>query len=305
MRACAIQEMFNELNQHQGENPLSLEELNLVRTHFGLSQCTEFVEDDLEGVTVQPNSEIKEEIDQDVVQFIDECGSEIDDKQETSNSKRKSYHKRNLEKTESEKLYEFKCHICDLEFPKMQLLSVHCRSIHQTSPKVLCWCGAILSTWKRLMAHKSKHIKEDDEYGCKNCKISYKTKSAFEKHNILKHGPDAVKFMCSICGKEFKERQILKNHEKIHLPDELKLKHPCSYCGKKFVNSHCLKIHIARVHEKVALHTCELCGKGCITKSDLKWHMVRRSPFKTSLILSSTFRTSMLRSESLNVKSVT
>ena len=52
------------------------------------------------------------------------------------------------------------------------------------------------------------------------------------------------------CGRSFKEKQILKNHERVHLPDEQKLKYPCSYCDKKFVNNHCLKIHIARIHER-------------------------------------------------------
>lgn len=280
--------MFNELDQHRGENQLSLEELNLVRVHFGLSPCdefTEFPEDHLEeganeadtnpmDIQQEDKEESALEYDEEDALLTEDCEATLDDKLESPSSKRKNCRKKNLQKTESEKLYEFKCHVCDLEFVKMQLLSSHCRTAHQTNPKVLCWCGAVLSTWKRLMAHKSKHIKEDDEFSCKDCKVSYKTKSAFEKHNLLRHGPNAVRFMCAICGKEFKERQILRNHEKIHLPDELKLKHPCSYCAKKFVNSHCLKIHVARVHEKVALHTCELCGKGCITKSDLKWHMV-------------------------------
>lgn len=125
------------------------------------------------------------------------------------------------------------------------------------------------------MTHKSKHIEEKDVFKCDLCNITYKTRVAFEKHVQMKHGPDAVKFVCSQCGKQFKEKQILKNHLKVHLPDELKLKYPCSYCSKKFVNSHCLKIHVARIHDKIALHTCELCGKGCITSSDLRWHMVK------------------------------
>lgn len=284
-RTIAMQEMFDKLERNPTKSDLTeVENINLIRIHFGLMEGAS-------EVLLDPSDEIEEDskeadIKDDKPDFFMDCyeqeaeyidGSDTIAYEETpspsQDNRRKSYRRKNLEKTENEKLYEFKCHICDLEFSKMQLLSAHCRSSHQTNPQVLCWCGVVLSTWKRLMAHKSKHIKEDDEFNCSKCNISYKTKSAFEKHNLTKHGPDAVRFMCAICGKEFKERQVLKNHEKIHLPDELKLKHPCTYCAKKFVNSHCLKIHIARVHEKVALHTCELCGKGCITKSDLKWHM--------------------------------
>lgn len=275
--------MFNELERAQTEN-----EILTIRAKFGLSNnILESEEHDMDNDSAIVKQEDCEVLDDRVfteyllpTEVDDACETEEyldenDEEVECSNTKvRKTYQRKKTEKTENEKLYEFKCHVCGEEYPKMQVLSIHCRTVHQTNPQVLCWCGALLSTWKRLMAHKSKHIQENDEYKCDCCSISYKTKTAFEKHLKARHGPDGpIKFVCSICGKQFKERQILKNHERVHLPDDLKLKHPCLYCGKKFVNSHCLKIHIARIHEKVALHTCEVCGKSCITKSDLKWHM--------------------------------
>lgn len=266
--------MFEELIKVES----SPEHLSLVRAHYGLEQGG--------GVDVFSEEEImnEDEISSSHDIKLEEADFSLEENQEYSaesefieSKEPKPKHKKNFQKTESEKLYEFKCRICCLEFPKMQLLATHCRTHSpEALPEVSCpWCGVMLNSWKRCMAHKSKHLQllEADEFICRICNVSYKKKISFEKHNSSKHGPDAVRFICSQCGKEFKERNILKNHEKIHLPDELKLKHPCSYCGKKFVNGHCLKIHIARVHEKVALHTCELCGKGCITKSDLKWHM--------------------------------
>lgn len=263
-RVAALQAMFSELEKAE-----STEQIILTRVKFGLTG-------DVKVQTCDEVFDVLEETDQNKEfineEYIEEHLQEEPPTPDPEKLKRRPQ-KKNLQKTENEKLYEFKCHKCPQEFPKMQMLSSHCRSEHQTNPQVLCWCGTVLSTWKRLMAHKSKHINEAEEFTCEICRISYKKKTAFEKHYESRHGPDAVRFICTQCGKEFKERQILKNHEKIHLPDELKLKHPCTYCPKKFVNSHCLKIHIARVHEKVPLHTCELCGKGCITKSDLKWHM--------------------------------
>lgn len=279
-RVHLIQKMFLEI-ECQAELTL----INIIRTNYGL---TEMLDDGEEANHIESGVEgdynTEEELELDETQYLevktslDECDA-IPKSSKTSKSQ-----KRTVKRTENEKLYEFKCHICGVEFSKMQLLTTHCKSSHQSFPKVLCWCGAVLSTWKRLMSHKSKHLKQNDQFSCTECKISYKTRIAFEKHFSMKHGPDKERFICTQCGKEFKERQILKNHEKIHLPDELKLKFPCNECGKKFVNSHCLKIHNARVHQKVALHTCELCGKGCITKSDLKWHMVRKN-FNPNLLL--------------------
>lgn len=248
-----MQLMFNELQQ---VTELTPDEAFDIRSRYGLSheQLVEMSEEDPDNIKEAKvecddkiefvNDDNQDEFDEEYLD-VDENESVYCDKPKPSSS-RKLYQKRKLEKTDNEKLYEFRCHICASEFPKMQLLTVHCRTIHQTNPQVLCFCGVKLSTWKRLMAHKSKHIKEDDEYKCSWCNISYKTKTAFDKHVKAKHGPDAVKFVCAHCGKQFKEKQILKNHEKVHLPDELKLKHPCLQCSKKFVNSHCLKIHIAR-----------------------------------------------------------
>ncbi|CRL07503.1 CLUMA_CG020469, isoform A [Clunio marinus] len=271
-KAQMLQSMFKELRDYSDlhSTELSENELNTFRSRFGLKKINGSGEKDIH---IEKEEEIHEfvmpsEEDHHKESGIDQI-IEIKSIKEITNRKTKEKN----EQTDTEKLYEFKCHVCNEEFTKMPLLTRHCHAVHQTTPQVLCFCGTFLSSWKRLMAHKSKHIKDDNGFKCNKCSISYKTLSAYEKHLNTKHGPNAVKFICEICGKEFKERHILKSHEKVHLPDELKLKHPCTYCPKKFVNNHCLKIHIARIHEKVALHTCELCGKGCITKSDLKWHM--------------------------------
>lgn len=287
-RVDEIQSMFNELHQYESTH-WTLDEIANIRKRYGLTEKAETQE---HSDANEEHEYIKDE--EVIVEYIDENletenndeelfedhptvdvqEDDLDDPKSDSLYQKPCPQRRKYEKACNEKLYDFSCHLCGEEFSKMQLLSSHCRLVHQTIPQVMCWCGSHLSTWKRLMAHKSRHIKEEDDLKCSICKISYKTSQSLEKHITSKHGPNAEKFVCSQCGKQFKERQVLKNHEKVHLPDELKLKHPCLQCDKKFVNSHCLKIHVLRIHERVALHTCELCGKGCITKSDLKWHMV-------------------------------
>lgn len=176
-------------------------------------------------------------------------------------------------KTNENKLYKFQCHVCDEEFSKMKDLTLHCKNFHDTMPQVQCTCGKILNSSKKLSDHRMKHFKEENNYTCFDCKLYYKTRPAYDKHMENKHGKNAVSWVCSTCGRCFKEKQILKNHERIHLPDDQKLTFPCKFCEKKFVSNHCLKVHIARVHEKVAYLFCEVCGKGCTTKSDLHWHM--------------------------------
>lgn len=88
-------------------------------------------------------------------------------------------------------------------------------------------------------------------------------KTSLQNHMKQKHGPDAKKFVCHHCGKNFKDSRTLMAHEKTHLPDELKLIFPCNICQKKFVNKNSLKSHITSVHEMASLYTCEqVCMKG-------------------------------------------
>lgn len=161
-----------------------------------------------------------------------------------------------------------KCHVCLNEFKDVESLENHCHEVHST-PSIVCACGEILDSQEHFILHQAKHEQEVD-ITCNFCNLSYKT-SEYEKHK--KHCKENVeRFICSECGKEFKDRQLLKNHERSHLPDDLKLKVPCSVCGKKFVSTHCMKIHVKRIHEKCAVFTCETCGKTFVTKSDLTWH---------------------------------
>lgn len=101
-------------------------------------------------------------------------------------------------KTDAERLYRFQCHLCnDKEFFKMHELTTHCKQFHNTKPQVECICGQKLSTWKRLMEHKSRHSKDDKEFSCSECNLSYKTEAAYEKHIDKKHGENAEKYICS------------------------------------------------------------------------------------------------------------
>ncbi|XP_070490842.1 gastrula zinc finger protein XlCGF26.1-like [Chironomus tepperi] len=284
MKTKHIQKMFGELCGNK-----SLDEINSIRSRYNLEVGT-IIEENHDNSFGQIHVIVKDEpdihnesieiddseiIEQEVIEeeFIIEEHLEEADVKDFNIIDKKALKKQSINKTELEKLFQFKCHECNEEFMKMHPLAVHCKQEHNTKPQVECLCGKKLSSWKRLMDHKARHFKDENPFRCTECNLHYKTIVAYEKHLEKKHGENAEKFICSQCGRSFKEKQILKNHERVHLPDEQKLKYPCSYCDKKFVNNHCLKIHIARIHERVAFFFCEICGKGCTTKSDLLWHM--------------------------------
>jgi Zinc-finger double-stranded RNA-binding/Zinc finger, C2H2 type len=245
----------------------STSNLNAIRAKYELLPIIE--ENDLEKTEEESMVFYEEGNDDFQAEYIIEEEHLEDHLEEAAEKCNKPATKENIER-----LFLFKCHVCCEEFPKMQQLSTHCKSIHNETPLVECVCGKILSSWKRLMDHRARHLKDENEYKCTECKLSYKTQLAYQKHIEKKHGKYEVnKFVCTTCGRNFKDKQVLKNHEKTHLPDDQKLRFPCLQCDKKFINNHCRKIHIARVHEKISFFFCEHCGKGCTTKSDLLWHM--------------------------------
>jgi hypothetical protein len=82
----------------------------------------------------------------------------------------------------------------------MCYLSRHCRKVHGCLPKVNCFCGKQLGTWKRLQIHMQLHFPDKVDYECRECRLVYKLKASYENHLKSKHGPDAKKFVCSQCA---------------------------------------------------------------------------------------------------------
>lgn len=178
--------------------------------------------------------------------------------------------------------FRYICHVCNQEFTKICFLSSHTRTEHNELPQVKCFCGKNLATWKRLMIHKRKHFpdKVDVKFECKPCHLTFKTQAGYDNHMEQRHGPNSQRYICSQCGREFKEPKVLRDHEKIHLPDEEKYVFQCSFCEKKFMRKVSLQNHTLRVHDQTKSCFCEVCGRGFVTKVDLKNHMIVHSTEK-------------------------
>lgn len=187
---------------------------------------------------------------------------------------------RNLvtEKTEDEKLFTFQCHLCTQpEFLKMKLLALHCKEIHDCLPLVHCCspdCEAVLSTWRRLLIHKEKHFPNDENLRCPECQKVYVTTAGFNKH-MEKHN---LRFVCSHCGKVFKETKTLQWHEQTHLKSlEDRRNHQCPYteCALKFITKQACENHIRMKHERIITQYCKFldCDKSFFTKKAYYEHM--------------------------------
>ena len=76
-------------------------------------------------------------------------------------------------------------------------------------------------------------------------------------------------YACSVCGKTFKHRKILRRHERFHTGDK---PYPCSVCSKTFALRKSLRRHF-RFHNGERPHTCAQCSKSFRLRENLKSHL--------------------------------
>ncbi len=89
--------------------------------------------------------------------------------------------------------------------------------------------------------------------------------------SIMSHVVGRTKpYSCRVCGKQFKTRQVLKNHEVIHTGAR---PYGCDICGRTFNRSHVLKDHL-RTHTGEKPYHCNKCGKQFAYKSNMTSHML-------------------------------
>lgn len=122
---------------------------------------------------------------------------------------------------------------------------------------------------------KRTYNKKTTGFTCTLCDMKFTGPKWYEKHMQTRHssgGP--VEYACSKCPKRFPYRYCLKDHENIHLPDDLRMIYKCLQCEKKYKTSSSLKMHIKFVHTKERLYVCEECGKHFGDNASLKTHKI-------------------------------
>ena len=89
----------------------------------------------------------------------------------------------------------------------------------------------------------------ETQFECELCKTCFKQKSDLVRHKSTMHFfTPSLELTCGTCGKVFKRKDKLQQHEQIHTKQDIKI--VCEICHKQFKTKDGLKAHRIGFHEK-------------------------------------------------------
>jgi len=106
---------------------------------------------------------------------------------------------------------------------------------------------------------------------CTQCGKSFKQLPYLKNHIRMMHGAEQQRQACPVCEKEFHTQKALRLHKWNRHPDERKLM--CDQCSKRFKSRQLLLRHQKSVHLLERPHECNICWKAFSQSSHLNVHM--------------------------------
>ena len=110
--------------------------------------------------------------------------------------------------------------------------------------------------------------REEPHHKCTTCGKSFKGKRNLTQHQKTHTGERP--YDCSVCGKSYSHSSHLADHMRTHSEETPYL---CTTCGKSFKVKRYLTQH-QKTHSEETPHQCPICGKGLKWKHGLKDHML-------------------------------
>ncbi len=142
---------------------------------------------------------------------------------------------------------------CSLQVNRINNLFRHLREIHKSKRPYMCKrrdCGARFSRAAQLKAHSARHRAEEQQE-----RRLRRSEGGADRGDDEEQKTYACEFPG--CGKEYRKRHHLKEHERKHTGDT---KYGCEVCGKRFYIQAHMKRHLYS-HTGIKPHICRWrCG---------------------------------------------
>ena len=127
-------------------------------------------------------------------------------------------------------------------------------------------CGKSYLGLQSLKVHVKSFHKEAKQM-CKHCGKMFKRRSDLYDHE-RRH--NEANLPCKMCGKIFKLKKDLAAHIRTHVGGK---RYTCNQCGKELTSYRNLRNHIAGVHEKQRSYACHMCNKKYAKSRALQVHI--------------------------------
>lgn len=166
------------------------------------------------------------------------------------------------------------CEYCTRTCTTLRELQQHCQLTHkeQLIPYQCDRCPKKFVLNAQLRIHMHNHS-ANQRFDCIICNETFVTEMQLKGHIRAVH----TTYLCSECGKTFKNNSLLTSHQKVHNSEKPFV---CEKCPSRFKWKVALTYHMT-IHQQDRKHVCETCGMSFTTRSAMKGHM-RESSFSSS-----------------------
>lgn len=140
-----------------------------------------------------------------------------------------------LQTNPSSQLKAFPCLLCDKSFDIDSELTRHVSLMHNPAVRhaVECpFCDKPFSDRGQVRRHMTLVHREERTFACETCGKTFKLKYMLQRHQQTHSQSQRDDQQCSVCGKRgFRDGSTLKRHMSSHLDTR---PHACVLCGKTF-----------------------------------------------------------------------